>query len=44
MDNTGTDRYWCKEVADDSAGYALKELRGDDMGAVRLRTAPYLPG
>jgi len=44
MDNTDMDLYWRKEVADDFAGYALEELRGDDMGAVRFRTARYLPG
>ncbi|MDA0275329.1 MAG: FAD binding domain-containing protein, partial [Proteobacteria bacterium] len=44
MDNTDMDLYWRKEVADDFAGYALKELRGDDMRAVRIRTARYLPG
>lgn len=44
MDNTDMNLYWRKEVADDFAGYALKELRGDDMSATRLRTARYLPG
>jgi CO/xanthine dehydrogenase FAD-binding subunit len=44
MDNTDMDLYWRKEVADDFAGYALRELRGDDMRAVRLRTARFLPG
>jgi len=39
MDNTDMDLYWRKEVADDFAGYALRELRGDDMRAVRLKTA-----
>jgi 4-hydroxybenzoyl-CoA reductase subunit beta len=39
MDNTDMDLYWRKEVADDFAGYALRELRGDDMRAIRLRTA-----
>ena len=39
MDNTDLDLYWRKEVADDFAGYALRELRGDDMREVRLRTA-----
>jgi 4-hydroxybenzoyl-CoA reductase subunit beta len=41
MDNTDMDLYWRKEVADDFAGYALRELRGDDMREVRLRTARY---
>ena len=39
MDNTDMDLYWRKEVADDFAGYALRELRGDDMRAIRLRIA-----
>ena len=39
MDNTDMDLYWRKEVADDFAGYALRELRGDDMRALRLRIA-----
>ena len=39
MDNTDMDLYWRKEVADDFAGYALRELRGDDMRATRLRIA-----
>jgi 4-hydroxybenzoyl-CoA reductase subunit beta len=39
MDNTDMDLYWRKEVADDFATYALRELRGDDMRAVRLKTA-----
>ena len=43
MDNTDMDLYWRKEVADDFAGYALRELRGDDMREVRLRVSRYLP-
>jgi 4-hydroxybenzoyl-CoA reductase subunit beta len=39
MDNTDMDLYWRKEVTDDFAGYALRELRGDDMRDVRLKTA-----
>jgi 4-hydroxybenzoyl-CoA reductase subunit beta len=42
MDNTDMDLYWRKEVADDFAGYALRELRGDDMRATRLRVARHL--
>jgi 4-hydroxybenzoyl-CoA reductase subunit beta len=42
MDNTDMDLYWRKEVADDFAGYALRELRGDDMREIRLRIARYL--
>jgi 4-hydroxybenzoyl-CoA reductase subunit beta len=41
MDNTDMDLYWRKEVADDFAGYALRELRGDDMRETRLRIARY---
>jgi hypothetical protein len=33
------DLYWRKEVADDFTGYALRELRGDDMRETRLRIA-----
>jgi 4-hydroxybenzoyl-CoA reductase subunit beta len=43
MDNTDMDLYWRKEVADDFAGYALRELRGDDMRAIRARIARYVP-
>jgi 4-hydroxybenzoyl-CoA reductase subunit beta len=39
MDNTDMDLYWRKEVADDFAGYALRELRGDDMRDTRLKTS-----
>ena len=39
MDNTDMDLYWRKEVADDFAGYALRELRGDEMRETRLRIA-----
>ena len=44
MDNTDMDLYWRKELADDFAGYALRELRGDDMRAMRQRIARYQPG
>jgi len=43
MDNTDMDLYWRKEVADDFAGYALRELRGDDLRETRLRLARFLP-
>ena len=43
MDNTDMDLYWRKEVADDFAAYALRELRGDDMRETRLRIARFLP-
>src|SRR5262245_6684327 len=39
MDNTDMDLYWRKEVADDFAGYALRELRGDDLRETRVRIA-----
>jgi 4-hydroxybenzoyl-CoA reductase subunit beta len=39
MDNTDMDLYWRKEVADDFAAYALRELRGDDMRDTRLKTS-----
>ena len=42
MDNTDMDLYWRKEVADDFAGYALRELRGDDLSQVRLKVARQL--
>jgi 4-hydroxybenzoyl-CoA reductase subunit beta len=43
MDNTDMDLYWRKEVADDFAGYALRELRGDDLRETRLRIARFAP-
>jgi 4-hydroxybenzoyl-CoA reductase subunit beta len=42
MDNTDMDLYWRKEVTDDFAGYALRELRGDDMAATRMKIARQL--
>jgi len=39
MDNTDLDLRWRKHVVGDFVGYALRELRGDDMSATRLRTA-----
>jgi 4-hydroxybenzoyl-CoA reductase subunit beta len=39
MDNADMDIYWRKQVAPDFVGYALKELRGDDMRAMRVRIA-----
>jgi 4-hydroxybenzoyl-CoA reductase subunit beta len=39
MDNTDLDLYWRKEVVDNFVGYALREIRGDDMSATRLRIA-----
>jgi len=39
MDNADMDIYWRKQVAPDFVGYALRELRGDDMRATRMRIA-----
>jgi 4-hydroxybenzoyl-CoA reductase subunit beta len=39
LDNTDLDLYWRKDVAGAFASYALKDVRGDDMRAERLRTA-----
>jgi len=39
MDNTDLEVYWRKEVAPAFIGYALQEIRGDDMRATRLRVA-----
>jgi 4-hydroxybenzoyl-CoA reductase subunit beta len=39
MDNTDLDIYWRRDVVSNFVGYALRELRGDDMRAVRLRIA-----
>jgi 4-hydroxybenzoyl-CoA reductase subunit beta len=42
LDNADLDLYWRKAVSAQFAGYALRELRGDDMRAVRLRIARQL--
>jgi 4-hydroxybenzoyl-CoA reductase subunit beta len=39
MDNADMDIYWRKQVTPDFVGYALRELRGDDMRAMRMRIA-----
>ncbi len=39
MDNADLDLYWRKGVTADFVGYALRELRGDDMRQTRLRIA-----
>ena len=39
MDNTDFDVYWRKEVVSEFTRYALQEIRGDDMQAVRVRIA-----
>jgi 4-hydroxybenzoyl-CoA reductase subunit beta len=42
MDNTDFSLHWRKRVARDFVGYALRELRGDDMRAVRRRISKQL--
>lgn len=39
MDNTDLEIYWRKEVVPAFVGYALREVRGDDMRATRMRIA-----
>ena len=39
MDNADMDIYWRKQVTPEFVGYALRELRGDDMRAMRMRIA-----
>jgi hypothetical protein len=39
MYNGDFDVYWRKYATPEFVGYALKEIRGDDMTAVRLRIA-----
>ena len=39
MDNTDYDVYWRKEVVGEFVGYALREIRGDDMRGTRAKTA-----
>lgn len=39
MDNTDLDVYWRKEVVPSFVGYALREIRGDDMRDMRMRIA-----
>jgi len=41
MDNTDLDLYWRKDVVPEFVGYALREIRGDDMSATRLRITRY---
>jgi 4-hydroxybenzoyl-CoA reductase subunit beta len=42
MDNTDFSLHWRKRVARDFVAYALRELRGDDMRAVRRRISKQL--
>src|SRR5262249_62050610 len=39
MDNADFDTYWRKDVVAEFTGYALREIRGDDVSATRLRIA-----
>jgi 4-hydroxybenzoyl-CoA reductase subunit beta len=39
MDNTDLDLYWRKDVVASFVGHALRETRGDDVRATRLRIA-----
>jgi len=39
MDNTDLDLYWRKDVVSSFVSYALREVRGDDMRAMRMRIA-----
>jgi 4-hydroxybenzoyl-CoA reductase subunit beta len=39
MDNTDLDLYWRKDVVSHFVGYALREVRGDDVREARLRIA-----
>jgi 4-hydroxybenzoyl-CoA reductase subunit beta len=41
MDNADLEVYWRKDVSAEFARYALRELRGDDIRATRLRIARY---
>jgi hypothetical protein len=38
MDNTDLDLYWRRDVVSAFVGYALREIRGDDMRAMRLKS------
>ena len=39
MDNTDLDLYWRRDVVGAFVGYALRELRGDDMRSTRFKIA-----
>src|SRR5438105_2756466 len=43
MDNADLDLYWRKNVTAAFVGYALRELRGDDMRETRLKISRYQP-
>ena len=38
MDNTDLDLYWRRDVVGAFVGYALREIRGDDMREIRMKT------
>ena len=38
MDNTDLDLYWRRDVVGAFVGYALREIRGDDMRDIRMKT------
>src|SRR4051812_34667345 len=42
LDNADLDLYWRKEVTAEFVGYALREIRGDDMREARLRVARHI--
>ncbi len=41
MDNTDFTLHWRKKVAGEFVGYALREIRGDDMREIRVRIAQH---
>jgi CO/xanthine dehydrogenase FAD-binding subunit len=43
LDNADLDLYWRKDVTAAFVGYALRELRGDDMREMRQRITRYQP-
>lgn len=42
MDNTDLDLYWRKDVVSAFVAYALREIRGDDMAAIRLKVTHHI--
>ena len=44
MDNTDFTLHWRKRVAGEMVSWALRELRGDDVRAARVRYARHDPG
>jgi 4-hydroxybenzoyl-CoA reductase subunit beta len=43
MDNADFTVHWRKRVANSFVGYALRELRGDDMSEIRMRVSKHDP-